>query len=372
MPVSSEEKIPWPAQSASGVGSMPGTNPDEAAAVILGELPNLPFLPELPARGPGADLVGRTTALLVELPVETTAAGWRLAERRGRDLGRAVGMLEADLDAIEAAAAGYRGAFKIQLCGPWTLAASLELTRSVEPALSDAGAVADLTASLAEGVTAHVADVRRRLPGTALLVQFDEPALPGVLAGSLPTASGLRRVPAVDHSVAADGLRAALDAAGAPGMIHCCAPDVPFSVMVSAGARAVSFDLGLLRREDEDSVGEVAEAGLGIAVGAVPPLQDAVLARRGATERPAAVLAANGRPGGGAAGAPGDAARSTAEAIIALWRRIGLPLAALPQQVVVTPACGLAGASPARARDVLARCQAAARLIPELIEEGVP
>ena len=367
--MSSEEQIPWPAQSASGVGSMPGTNPDEAAAVILGELPNLPFLPELPGRGPGADLVGRTSALLVDLPVETTAAGWRLAERRGRDLGRAVGMLEADLDAIEAAAAGYRGAFKIQLCGPWTLAASLELTRSVEPALADPGAVADLTASLAEGVTAHVADVRRRLPGTALLVQFDEPALPGVLAGSVPTASGLRRVQAIDHSVAADGLRAALDAAGAPGMIHCCAPDVPFSVLVSAGARAVSFDLGLLRREDEDSVGEVAEAGLGIAVGAVPSLQDAVLAGRGGapSERRAAIPAANGRPDGGAAGAPGDAARSTAEAIIVLWRRIGLPLAALPQQILVTPACGLAGASPARARDVLARCQAAARLIPELI-----
>src|SRR5258707_13911453 len=114
MPVSSEEQIPWPAQSASGVGSMPGTNPDEAAAVILGELPNLPFLPELPARGPGADLVGRTAALLVGLPVETTAAGWRLAERRGRDLGRAIGMLEADLDGMTVAAAGCTGAFKLQ------------------------------------------------------------------------------------------------------------------------------------------------------------------------------------------------------------------------------------------------------------------
>src|SRR5713226_2909037 len=268
---------------------MPGTDPDEAIAVVLGELPNLPHLPELPARGPGADMVGRTAALLVDMPVETTGTSWRLAERPGRDMRRAAGLLSADLDAMEAAAGGCSGVFKIQLCGPWTLAASLELTRSVEPALSDAGAVADLTASLAEGVTAHVADVRRRLPGTALLVQFDEPALPGVLAGSLPTASGLRRVPAIDHSVAADGLRAALDAAGVHGMIHCCAPDVPFSVMVSAGARAVSFDLGLLRREDEDSVGEVAEAGLGVAVGAVPPLQDAVLARRGATERPAAV-----------------------------------------------------------------------------------
>src|SRR5215813_13335305 len=210
---------------------MPGTNPDEAAAVILGELPNLPFLPELPARGPGSDLVGRAAALLVDLPVETTATGWRLAERRGRNLGRAIGMLEADLDAMEAAGAGYQGAFKIQLCGPWTLAESLELTSSMEPALADAGAVADLIASLSEGAAAHVADVRRRLPGAALLVQFDEPGLSGVLAGSVPSASGLRRIPAVDRQVAADGLRATLAAAVVPAMIHCCAPGVPFGLM---------------------------------------------------------------------------------------------------------------------------------------------
>jgi Cobalamin-independent synthase, Catalytic domain len=348
--VSSEGKFGWPAQSATGVGSMPGTYPAEAAAVILGELPNLPFLPELPARGPGSDLVGRTAALLVDLPVETTATGWRLAERRGRDLGRTIGMLEADLDAIEAAAAGYNGAFKVQLCGPWTLAASLELTHSVEPALADAGAVADLIASLAEGAAAHVADVRRRLPGAALIVQFDEPALPAVLAGSVPTASGLRRVSVVERQVAAEGLHTTLAAAQAPGMIHCCAPDVPFSLMASAGAGSVSFDLGLLRREDEDAVGEVAEAGLGIALGAVPQVPP--------------VPPVPPEP-------PGNAARSTAEAVIALWRRIGLPLATLPWQVVVTPACGLAGVSPARAREALAQCQAAARLIPELIEEGV-
>lgn len=52
---------------------MPGTDPAEAVAVVLGELPDLPHLPELPARGAGADLTGRTAALLVDLPVETTA-----------------------------------------------------------------------------------------------------------------------------------------------------------------------------------------------------------------------------------------------------------------------------------------------------------
>jgi hypothetical protein len=340
---------------------MPGTDPHEALAVVLGELPNLPFLPELPARGAGADLVGRTAALLVDLPVETTAAGWRLAERRGRDLGRATGMLEADLDALEAAAGGYAGAFKIQLCGPWTLAASLTLTHSVEPALSDQGAVADLAASLAEGAAAHAADVRRRVPGAALVVQFDEPALPGVLAGSFPTASGLRRVAAVDEPAAIDRLRPVLAAAQAPAIVHCCAPDVPWRLIASAGASAVSFDLALVRRTDEDAIGEIAEAGAGLAAGAVPSLADGA--------RPAG----NGRTAsdGGAAGAGQRGAQETAATVIALWQRIGLRPSSLTEQVVITPACGLAGASPARARAVLAQCQEAARLIPEMIEEGV-
>src|SRR5712691_2780701 len=54
VPVSSDgHEFPWPAASATGVGSWPGTDPREAIAVILGELPHLPHLPELPARGPG-------------------------------------------------------------------------------------------------------------------------------------------------------------------------------------------------------------------------------------------------------------------------------------------------------------------------------
>ena len=63
---------------------MPGTNPAEAMRVVAGELPDFPYLPELPDRGPGADLTGRTAALLVEIPVEVTPRGWRLAERPGR------------------------------------------------------------------------------------------------------------------------------------------------------------------------------------------------------------------------------------------------------------------------------------------------
>ena len=39
-------------------------------------------------------------------------------------------------------------------------------------------------------------------------------------------------------------------------------------------------------------------------------------------------------------------------------------------QVVITPACGLPGASPKQARDALRWCREAARALPELIEEG--
>ena len=44
-----------------------------------------------------------------------------------------------------------------------------------------------------------------------------------------------------------------------------------------------------------------------------------------------------------------------------LWRRLGLAPGALAESVVVTPSCGLAGASPAYARAALAHCVRAAR-----------
>jgi cobalamin-independent methionine synthase catalytic subunit len=344
--VTADALYPWAAGTATGVGSMPGTGPRDAMTVVVGELPDFPHLPELPARGPGADLIGRTAGLLVELPVQTTARGWRLADRPGRDLSRATSMMSADLDAMEEVADGYQGPFKIQACGPWTLAAALELRRSVEPALADAGALAYLTGSLAEGLAAHVSAVRRRLPGATICVQLDEPSLPGVLEGSVPTASGLRRLPAVESSVAADSLRVVIEAVAAPVIIHSCAPRFPFACVTSAGASAASFDLSLLKRDNEDSFGEAVEAGTGMFVGAVPATP----------------------PGKTAKG--GDA-RSAAAAVIDVWLRIGLPPTRLTEQAVITPACGLAGATPGYARTALARCREAAQLIPELIEEGV-
>ena len=341
---------------------MPGTNSAEAMRVIVGELPDFPHLPELPARGPGADLTGRTASLLVDIPVEVSPRGWRLAERPGRDLNRARSMLSSDLDVMEEVLDGYRGLVKVQLCGPWTLAATLELPRTLNVAIADPGAVADLTASLAEGAAAHVAEIAKRLPGAQVAVQFDEPALPAVAGGEVPTASGLSRLRPVEAEVLRDRLAQVLEAVKGYTVVHSCATAVPFGLIRTAGADALSFDLGQLRRGEEDRIAEAAEAGLGLLIGAVPAIPE-----------PDANL---GTPGGappvrGPAG-PGDGsaeARQTAERVIRLYHRLGLPLATCPAQVVITPACGLAGASPGQARAALTRCREAASMLAELIEE---
>jgi methionine synthase II (cobalamin-independent) len=336
---------------------MPGTDPAEAMRVVAGELPDFPHLPELPDRGPGADLTGRTAALLVEIPVEVTPRGWRLAERPGRDLVRARTMLSSDLDVMEEVLDGFRGPLKIQLCGPWTLAATLELPRTLNVAIADPGAVADLTASLAEGAAAHVAEVAKRVPGASLVVQFDEPALSAVAGGEVPTASGLSRIAPVEADVLRERLAQVISSTGKYTVVHSCSTAVPFGIIRAAGAGALSFDLSQLRRGEEDAVAEAAEAGLGLLTGVMPAVPEP---------------ASPGPAGPTGTVAPGDGsaeARQAAERVINLWRRLGLPLDTCAEQAVITPACGLAGASPDQARAALTRCREAGSMLAELIEE---
>jgi methionine synthase II (cobalamin-independent) len=312
---------------------MPGTDPVEAIRVVLGELPDLPFLPELPARGPHADLTARAAALLVDLYADLQPSGWRIAPRPGRDIRRARDLLARDLDALEQA--GERpGLLKIQVAGPWTLAATLELTRG-DRVLADPTAVDDLAQSLAEGLAAHIADVSRRLPGTTIIVQLDEPALPAVLAAQIPTASGYGRLRPPDEQTAKDRLRTVLDVAD-DSVVHCCAAAPPVGLLRAAGAGVISLDAAVLTPRDDDAIGQALEEGAGLLIGLVPgvdaDLSDLV---------------------------------SRMEPVREMWRRLGLPAEMLPVAVVVTPGCGLAGASPAYARRALASCVEIARRLGE-------
>ncbi|MCW2605986.1 MAG: hypothetical protein JWO60_679 [Frankiales bacterium] len=322
-----------PPGTASGVGSLPGTEPAEAVRAVLGLLEALPFLPELPARGPHADLAGRTAALLAGIPVDLQPSGWRLTERGSRDGTRARDLLARDLDALEDAV-GEAGLprLKVQAAGPWTLATVLELQRG-ERVLADQGALRDLHASLAEGLALHLAELSRRFPGVELVLQLDEPALPSVLLGRVPTPSGFGSYRVPEPRTVSDRLASVLSVAER-SVVHCCAPDVPVRLLRGAGAAGVSLDLAL--HQDEQQLGEAAEAGtallLGVApsAGEAPPSVDVVLAP-----------------------------------VRALWRRLGLAPERLPETVVLTPSCGLAGATPGYARAVLERLVEAGAAVAE-------
>lgn len=317
--------------AATGIGSMPGGDVREAARVAVEAVGGLPFLPELPARGPGADMLGRTLGMLVELYARVEPSGWRFGDRPGRDSKRARSWLGEDLDALEEFTQGYEGPVKIQAVGPWTLAAGVEL-RNGELALRDPGAVRDLAASLAEGLRLHIEDVTRRIPGGRLVLQLDEPSLMGVLRGHIRTASGYSTYRAVDRAVIESTLRDLIGSAGLPVIVHSCAEDVPFALLRRTGAAGISFDFGLLTERDWDAFGEAVEGGTALFAGVVPgkdaPLSD---------------------PAGSVSG------------VRALWRRLGLAPGALGSSVAITPTCGLAGASPAYARAALVHCARAAR-----------
>ncbi|WP_051971106.1 methionine synthase [Kitasatospora azatica] len=308
---------------------MPGTDAREAAKTSVGALEQLPFLPELPARGPGADMIGRSAGLLVELFAEVQPSGWRFADRPGRDTRRARSWLGEDLDALEEFTQGYQGALKLQAVGPWTLAAAVEL-RHGEKALADPGACRDIAGSLAEGLRRHLAEVRKRIPGAQLVLQLDEPSLPAVLAGEVKTASGFQRLRAVDRQRAEEALRELIRSLDVPVLVHSCAPNVPIPLLRRAGVAGISLDFGLLTERDDDELGEAVEAGTVFLAGVVP-----------STDQPRGEVKAVSDPAGSVTG------------VRTLWRRLGLDPELLGRRVLVTPTCGLAGASPAYARTAL-------------------
>lgn len=336
--------LPWSHTLGTGVGSMPGGDPRETVRQVLGELPELPYLPELPARGPGADMIGRGATLLTDLAVELQPSGWRLVDHPGRDLQRARDFLSRDLDALEEQAGEHTGPIKVQALGPWTLAANLELTYG-DKALADHGAVIDLAASLADGLAAHVAEVAKRLPHAQVVLQLDEPSLPAVLTAQVRTASGFGTLRSVDPMVARDRLRTVIEGCGAPVLAHCCADRPPLRLLVEAGAAAIGLDVlrtasqpGRVREELAEELAEAVEAGLVAVLGVLP-----------ATEQPLSDLAA------------------TVGLARERWHRLGLATELAATRVVLSPSCGLAGASPAYARAALVRCREAGL---RLAEEG--
>lgn len=304
---------------STAVGSFPGATAEayaEWVKAVFGSL-SLPVVPELPGRGVHGGLTGRGLATVAGLAADLQPSGWRLAGSSGIDQRRARSLLAQDLDAVEELAAGWSGPVKTQVAGPWTLAATVELPRG-DKVLGDHGARRELAQALAEGLRSHVADLRRRLPeASRLVVQLDEPVLGPVLAGVVPTASGLRRLRSIDRAELSGALDTVLDAvrgAGARAWVHSCAADTPWDLVAADGLVA---DLSLLDVAAADVLAGALERGRTAALGVVP--------------------AADPDP------VPGD--KVVTERVLRFLEMLGLDPSTAGDRLVVTSGCGHAGAS---------------------------
>ncbi len=325
---------------STGIGSWPGTDMADAIKISLAECPELPYLPELPARGEHAQLVGRATALLSGLAVDRQPAGWRLTDASSREHRLARSTLRSDLDLLEEFAQGYEGPMKFAVAGPWTLAASMERPRG-DRVLADHGARRELGQSLTEGIADLIADMVRRLPGIRPILQLDEPLLPSVLAGSVPTASGFSRHRVVDLPEARAMINQIVErltvAGEVPVAVHCCAPGVPVTLLREAGVRAVSVDLDLLTTREWDGLGAGLSEGLCVGLGALP------------TDRPMTTDAVAAR-------------------VLRPVRALGLD-PAITAQLVLTPSCGLASATSHQAVRALRALRTAAGIVTEQLAD---
>ena len=179
--------------TAFGLGPMPGTDLVQAADVVLSELPT-PHLPQLPARGVGSDLIGRTAALL-PLNLDIGPRSWRVTRRPQIATMRARDQFERDLDLLEELWAGKLTELKVQLVGPWTLAAQLEMTNG-HRMITDRGATREIAEALEYAAGEHRSDVEKRF-GVSTLLQLDEPALTRVRGGTLTGTTDYEDIPAV-------------------------------------------------------------------------------------------------------------------------------------------------------------------------------
>ncbi|MFD0924180.1 uroporphyrinogen decarboxylase/cobalamine-independent methonine synthase family protein [Williamsia deligens] len=332
-----------PTGIATGVGSMPGVDPRAAADVVAGEVA-LMHLPELPDRGPGADMIGRCAALLVDMPMDIGNHGYRFAGG-GSALGRrARDMLRADLDALEEVwetrgLGGPDSWVKMQVCGPFTAAAGIELANG-HKVVADRGAWGDVVGSLTEGIVTQVRELTRRL-GARVVVQLDEPSLDRVIDGTVRPLSRFDTVPAIPAAVVAEHLSGLCDAVATPVVLHHCGQTFPWAVVAQTPLWGVSLDLtprgdGRLPTADLDGLGETIESGVAVMAGVVPGVGPATL----------------------------PSSDAVADRVVGIVDTIGLDHSALTGSFLVTPSCGLSGATGDRAAAALALCTSAAAQLP--------
>lgn len=164
------------------------------------------------------------------------------------------------------------------------------------------------------------------------MVQFDEPSLPAALQGRLSGVTSLTPVHPVDEPLAMSLIDACVAHAGTEVALHSCAAELPWKALLRSGVHAISVDVSTLTAADLDGVGEFVDSGRTVLLGVVP------------------TSAPDRRP----------AVEEVAKSVVAVTDRLGFARGVLRERIGVTPACGLANATPEWARVAIGLVQKAA------------
>lgn len=202
-----------------------GTDMVETFTVIRGELgaPHLSVLPVLGDRGPQAEPLARTSAMLDSLYADRQPHGWRITSVPGKDSRAARHVLHSDLN-IMADVIGHesnvdRGPVLTSIVGPITLASGVHVHNG-EKLQSDHGARRELLQSWCSGVAEFIGDMARNTEGRGVVVHLDESELQRVLDGTIPTASGYRTLRAIGRQEVRNALTDAVAACRDAGAVE--------------------------------------------------------------------------------------------------------------------------------------------------------
>jgi hypothetical protein len=301
---------------ATGIGSLPFADASAAAALALRMTPELPAVPQLPARSRHEDMLTQWLRALPEVSVDDDGT-WSLDPDADPmapldfsfDARAHGGMLAFCVAAAALSRAPSR--IKAQVTGPLTLGCAL--TDSGMPAEIAFERAAELVRGWGCAIERHFTE---RFPDAALVVFFDEPALVRWNSAAPP----------VDHDVAGDALSSACASITVPTGVHVCG-DGDLQLALAAGPDIIGVEVRSGLIDHAPALARFLEADGLIAWGAVP------------TDRPV-----------------GESAAPLWKALVELWcelTRRGCDGLRIRSQAIITPACGLAGHGTSQAERAL-------------------
>jgi hypothetical protein len=303
---------------ATGIGSLPHTDPVGAAEAVLRLLPDLPAAPQLPDHDPREGMIAQWLGALPEVTVAPDGTCTLLGRSEEAPTCHFDPVAHAGLLAFLDVAAGASASggshpqrVKVQLTGPLTLGSALEaLGMPTVRAFRRAAVLCRAWGVALEQLVAA------RLPDIGVVVFFDEPALVRWRRGDAT----------LDRDAAIDVLSGALAAVESTTGVHVCG-DGDLGLAIEAGPQVLGVEVREDLADHALPLSRFLDGEGWVAWGAVP------------TDRPVGE-------------SPDPHWRHLAGVWCELSRR-GCDPVVLRTRGLITPACGLAGYGASQAERVL-------------------